>query len=424
MAKPTSAAALGVCSGFYLLLADKLRARFLAISLGTVVALLILSALTIDGSILAFIDRLKDGIEAGKTLGGGHTISQLLGLDSFNLSRKAKILLVVGTVIITSAAYLSQAKNYISAFISISFGLIGLAIMCGFIQKAFNAGYSQNLLIVVVSFAAILAGGAVYRYKGFLQITLAQKGLVLTFLAFPFAYAFGTNNNYLYQGTSAAIFWIFAGLVMLGTIVSGSKFSTLLLTIGLVAQLVTVALIQSGIEAPYRQPQPLYDNDYMLEIGKPGATLMLSNEFGHYIAEVDGTAEKAGFKKGVPMIDLTGQSPGMLYALDANNIGQAWIIGGYPGSDALAEAMLKKTTCQELATAWLLAEPKGPRKISSAIITSFGANLATDFELVGTFKTAIGTGDSKVSRVQQLLKPIRPVDTAIAACVAGRATTL
>ena len=35
------------------------------------------------------------------------------------------------------------------------------------------------------------------------------------------------------------------------------------------------------------------------------------------------------------MIDLTGQSPGILYAIGAVNVGQAWTIGGYPGSKRL-----------------------------------------------------------------------------------------
>ena len=120
------------------------------------------------------------------------------------------------------------------------------------------------------------------------------------------------------------------------------------------------------------------------------------------------------------MIDLTGQSPGILYAMGARNIGQAWTIGGYPGSEALAVAMLKKVTCKELAAAWLLAEPEGPRKISPEILLSFGANLVTDYETVNTFKTAEGVGGYKEVRVQQLLKPIRSIDAATAACATGR----
>jgi hypothetical protein len=122
------------------------------------------------------------------------------------------------------------------------------------------------------------------------------------------------------------------------------------------------------------------------------------------------------------MIDLSGQSPGILYAIGASNIGQAWTIGGWPGSDKLAVDMLKEVSCKQLSRAWLLAEPDGPRKISPGILSSFGANMARDFEIVGTFKTAEGAGGYKEVRVQQLLKPSRAIDAAMTACVAGRTT--
>jgi len=120
------------------------------------------------------------------------------------------------------------------------------------------------------------------------------------------------------------------------------------------------------------------------------------------------------------MIDLTGQSPGILYAVGAKSVGLPWILGGYRGSDIVAVNSLKMVPCAELGTAWLLTEPDGPRQISPSVVASFGANLATDFELVGTFKTAAGAGGYEIERQQQFLKPIRPADAATAACVAIR----
>lgn len=83
--------------------------------------------------------------------------------------------------------------------------------------------------------------------------------------------------------------------------------------------------------------------------------------------------------------------------------------------------MLKKVSCEELATAWLLIEPEGPRKIDPDILMSYGANMTTDFEIVGTFKTAEGADGYKEVRVQQLLKPVRYVDAAINACTIATA---
>ena len=84
--------------------------------------------------------------------------------------------------------------------------------------------------------------------------------------------------------------------------------------------------------------------------------------------------------------------------------------------------MFIRVSCANLSVSWLLAEPEGPQKISPEILASFGARLTTEFEVVGTLRTAEGAGGYKIRRLQQLLRPVRPVDAALIACVAARAT--
>ena len=424
MAKPTTAAALGLCTGFYLLFAGKLNFRLLAIPVATAVGLIGLSAFAIDGSISAFIDRLQGGVEMYRILGGVHMTDHLLRLGDFQLGERGKFILVACTTVFFFAAYFSQANMkalaYGGTMLTIVFALASLAIVLGLSHKTLDVGQFQGLLIWSVPFAAILAGFSVYRFKGLFQISRAQWASALTFLTLPYVYAFGTGMNYWVSGALAGIFWVLAGLVLLNPIAPNRKFPALLLPLGLAVQMITVAIVNSGMESPYRQPQPLRENDYQLEIGRPGSTLVLSKGFGQYFVEAIDVAKQAEFKQGTPMIDLTGQSPGILYAMGATNIGQVWTVGGYPGSDALAVAMLKKVKCQELAAAWLLVEPEGPRKISAEVLLSFNANLDTDYEIVGTFKTAEGAGGYNAARIQQLLKPVRSVENAMSACSAGR----
>lgn len=424
MAKPTTAAALGLCAGIYLLFAGKLSVRLLIISVTTAVGFILLSAFAIDGSIIAFIDRLKGGSEVCRILGGGHAIDQLLRLGDFQLGERGNFILIACTAVFYFAAYFSQANMkalvHGSTMLSMVFALASLAIVLGLTRKTLAVGQFQGLLICSVPFAAMLAGLSIYHFKGLFQMSRANWALAFTFLTLPYVYAFGTGNNYWLLAANAGIFWIFTGLVLLNPIALNRKFPALLLSLGLAVQMITVTIVHSGIESPYRQPQPLRDNDYKLEIGRSGSILVLSKSYGQYFVEAIDLAKQARFKQGTPMIDLTGHSPGILYAMGASNIGQAWTLGGYPGSDALAVAMLKKVTCQELATAWLLVEPEGPRKISPEILLSFGANMATDYEIVGTFKTAEGAGGYKEARVQQLLKPARTVDDAMTACSTGR----
>lgn len=243
------------------------------------------------------------------------------------------------------------------------------------------------------------------------------------FLMLPHAYAFGSNGNYWSTGAGAGLFWVLGGLAILGPMASSASVGAALVPLALAGQLVTVALIHTGMAAPYRQPEPLWKNDYASEFGLPGQKLMLSRGFGRYLDEAVGTATAAGFKKNTPVVDLTGQSPGILYSMGANNIGQAWIIGGYPGSDALAEASLKRVPCTELSQAWLLLEEDGPREISTDVLHAYGANLSTDFELLGSFQTAEGMGGYETPpRLQKLFKSIRSFEAATTACTAKKTT--
>lgn len=423
MAKPTSAAALAVCTIVYWLMTRKLSMRVFLIVLATVISFLVVSTVLIDGSVLAFVDRLNDGVLASKMLGGGHTFLKIMRWDDFTLRENDKRILASYTGLIVCCAFLSQMniKGLASFGKLLSILLIVIGILIGLrYTTPINLSVYEGLLIWSVPFAAVLLGFIDYQFTGLRQIKLSQWVLFCCFLLFPHIYAIGTTNNYWNHGIDAAIFWVLAGLVLLRPIESREKLVAILLTLGMGTMLITVEQIHRGIEVPYRQPQALYKNSYTLDVGKMGSTLVLDNGFGEYISGAIDLVKQLGFKKGTPMIDLTGQSSGLLYALGAHGVGQAWMIGGYPGSKALAQAMLEKVSCQKLSTAWILAEPDGPRKITPEVLLNFGANLTNDFEVVGSFKTAAGVGGYKQQRLQQILKPNRSVVDAISACDAIR----
>ena len=424
MAKPTTAAALAICTVVYLLFTGKLNLRLLAIAAATSITLVCLSALAIDGSILLFTDRLRDGIETARMMGGGHTITQLLRFDDFAMGLKAERLFLAALLLTMGAAWFSHIKGVwqsrLGALLTLFLAALPLVVIFRIFPGHINAGQFQDLLIAAVPAATILLACALLRIDGLLRLTRAQLGVTLVFLMLPHAYAFGTNGNYWSTGASAGLFWVLGGLAILGPLASSAALGSILLPLALAGQLITVALIQTGIEVPYRQPQPLWKNDYVVAFGGAGYTLVLSSDFGRYVEQAVNTATTAGFKKDMPMIDLTGQSPGVLYALGAKNIGQAWIIGGYPGSKALAEASLKSASCADLFQAWILLEADGPRRISPDVLFAYGANLTTDFENVGSFETAAGAGGYKNPRRQQVFKPIRSPEAAFNACNATK----
>jgi hypothetical protein len=429
MAKPSSAAVLGASVAVYLLAARKLSAGTLAISLVTAMALLVLSAFTLDGSIMGFVDRLRRGVELAKLMGAGHSFSQIIRLDDFHLEDRAKSVLLAGTAVFFCSAWLSSSGGKVLRYgghlLSIILAMTTIAIIFGRFEKPMEYGEFQHLVLWSVPFAAILLGFFLCRSNIFLKTPRSHWALGSVFLVFPHVFAFGTSNNYWWFGGLVCIFWILAGFIFLGSVASSRNLTALLLPLGLAVQLMTATQVFAGIEGPYYQPQPLHADDRRVKFGEQGGTILLPRTYGRYIEQAIDIASQARFKKGTPMIDISGHSPGVLYAIGASNTGLPWLYGNYPGISGGGEKMstevLKGTPCDELASAWLLAEPLGPVRMSPQIIASFGANLATDYEVVGTFETAPIVGGFTETQQQQILKPVRAFSVAKEACEATRA---
>ncbi len=423
MAKPSSAAALGVIVFFSLLIARKINLRLMLLSLMSALVPLLLSALVIDGSVLAFVERLQTAMVFVGYLGGGHTLEQLMRIDDFTLAQGDVWILGSAVGLACSASILLSSK--IALMRNIGIFVVSLALLFSiamahgeFILKLQNSNF-HGLLMLAVPASMLLLAIVFSGHRFVLDLSLSRLSTALTISIFPHIYAFGTNNNYWQAGSLAAFFWLIAALILVVPSMRRVKATSALLPLVLLTQLVVVLLVQLAMESPYRQIQPLRLNSQTVEVGSSGSSLILSEGYAAYLTQIRKEAIHAGFEPGTPIIDLSGQSPGVLHALGAANIGQAWMIGGYPGSFKLATEALKRVSCGRLADAWILTEPEGPRSISDSLIHSFGAHLS-DYEVVATWNTAAGAGGYEQRPAQKLLKPVRDIQTSMLACVKKR----
>ncbi|MBK8574720.1 MAG: hypothetical protein IPN90_03230 [Elusimicrobia bacterium] len=305
--------------------------------------------------------------------------------------------------------------------IPIAFFLAILLLVFGEVNINFGFDRSRGLILLAIPLAAATLGFLEYRLGLFSQVPSTQKVLALIFVAFPHVFAFGSNDNYLYRGSWAGLFWVMAGLIFIAPIVRSNKKWGILLPLSLATQLIAVLLLQGGMQNPYRQTGPLGLNKHIVEIGRPGAKVILSEGYANYIKGAVALAKEAGFKAGTPVIDLSGQSPGILYAMQAESIGQPWTIGGYPGSLNLATEALKRVPCEKIGKAWILAEPGGPRSLPAELLENFGGNMGDHYETVAFWDTARGSGGYEKRPPQLLLKSKREISTAVQACLDRKA---
>lgn len=416
MAKPSTALALAFITFCYLFSARKFDLRKALISIGCTLTCLVVGALLIDGSVLKFLDRLKIGLTFASYLGGGHTVGRIIRLDELHLSGRERNSLLVLAALVFLALWRSSSRKLVDRALAIMIQLFFagavLALSLGWIHKSAGFREFQDMLIWAIVWPSVLLGVMAIRQNKQPLFPSIHWGLALSLLAMPHVYALGTNRNYWQAGGSAAIFWVLFGVVFIGPVARIRKGWGFALPLVLGTQAVSATLLQTGLERPYRQAQPLRLNRQTVEFGQPGANLVLSEEYARYIKEATGAARSAGLQVGTPLIDMTGQSPGVLYALRAMSIAQPWIIGGYPGSKKLAGAALIHVSCEQLSSAWLLREPGGPRQLDDDLLATYGGKLADHFTQVASWQTAEGVGGYTGTRTQILYRPVRSADVA------------
>jgi len=429
MAKPTSAVALAVAAGCYVMAAGKFNLRLMLLSACIAGLLFVISALAIDGSVVGFLHRLEGAADLYRKLGAGHALENILRFDTLHLgSLERKVFYSCALLLICCTIFLYTRRAYgVAATFSILSGLVAFLFIVGFIDVAYifkrygvkNISYFSfgPKVIFAVPVAVLLASLIMTRAKCLLMFKRRESAGILFFLVFPYIYAVGTNNSYWFNGPMAGLFWIMASVLFLCLALRPASPLALAMPVIAMSQLITVWVLLVAVEFPYRQVQALSRNHAHVQIGEGGRPLRVAKATAAYFSSLRSAAQTAGFQPGDPLIDLTGYQPGIAVVLGATPLGQPWLFGGYPGSRRFAEAVLDSASCGEIAHAWVLVEPSGRRALPDDILLRYGLDLSRDYAIAGTFSPP------KQALKQVLLKPLPDPEKERRVCEDKRRTT-
>lgn len=416
MAKPTTAAAIGLLVMLYVVV---LRRKSLLPMLGAALvalALLIVTAYLIDGGMIGLLNRMINSAEIETLLGAGHEMSLMFRIDWLSTSRsQLAIAMLVAMAflfsILVGSAYklLPSLALTVVLILTIAIALLGTD----------PISIKMSTLFLVPAFTCL---GTMFYREGFVlrAQTPTTIGLALILLVLPHLFALGSNLNYWNLGATAALFWMLAGVAFLSPLAQQRRRVATLLPLTVLAQFLTASLVNASMNKPYRQVRDL--RAYAAIMPMPdGGKLVLSQSFHDYLATARAKARAAGLEVGTPVIDLTGLSPSLLYVLETRTLGLPWVLGAQPGSTAVAVKTLALENCADLAKAWVLIEPEGPYRLDQArVMASFGAGQA-DYVVAATFNPPIFEDYNPNSARQFLLKPIRSAALAEQSCrEAGR----
>jgi hypothetical protein len=191
--------------------------------------------------------------------------------------------------------------------------------------------------------------------------------LFILLLSISFVFSIGTNIPIHMHSRMAAIFPMAFILLLLHRLNTLSLIAKPLLGLALAA-LATPAIFYQippwlNKAYTYRLRTPLISQNISMVTGNGRDVILVD----HITAdELNGFATMAmsnGFKTGMPILDLTGDGPGLIYRLGGRPLGVAWLLGGYPGSSQVASMVVGKMERSQLQCAWLLTSNDAPRRI-------------------------------------------------------------
>jgi hypothetical protein len=416
MAKPPSAVALGILFVVYLCVGGGVRLGAIVVTAGTATILGGFSCWAIDGSIVAFAGRLLRSVKEDGLLDGGHTISSILRWDAFPLTTTSKVFVLLGAAALCAAIRADQSQRHfyraIGMFLSFAVALAAVFVSINGYPHWVTVGWNGGFVLLTIPLACFLAG--VTNSEG-PYIDRRQFALAFVLILFPYVYAFGTNRPYWLNAEGVSFFWLLSGSIFLSATKKDLFPPPGLLPVAAVTVFFSSVFVASSLEHPMRQTHPLRLNLDTVKVG--GDNLRLSSDFAAYIKDLRRVAEAGGFHKGMPILDLTGRSPGAVYVLSGVAPGAPWLPAGYAGSVAFAKAALDRVDCRDIAQAWLLIESTADLD-SRGILNRYGADLERDYQSVG--RVNVPANVPPAGRIQSLLKPIRPMPMSEAACKLSR----
>lgn len=441
MAKPTSAALLAIAVVVYGVVTGRLSWKlFFVVGLLTLL-LFVLSMICVDGSILDFIARLRGGAQLAVLMGAGYGMGQMVGrffTDSVTFS-SLEWSVAVGALLITTLATLcARATQPLWRRCGWFVGFLATAISAAIVITDRDLPYqwaSFEWILILSPVIGCAIGRAILQPRMPTPVHSAQAsistaaakhipqdsrlalGVFLVFL--PHLSAFGSNNNAWLQGGYAAVFWAYGGLVLASSKgVRTPRGPEQWIPVIAAMQLIAIAVLNVTIGHPYTQTESLRLQHTPVTMHEGTTTLLVTPDVAHYLGELQRVARDAGYQPGDGVIDLTGYYAATLFAIAAKPLGSAWLVGGRPGTNAITHANLDQVPCEQLGSAWLLIDAKGPIHIPGEVLARYGIDVETDYESVATVKAPWPIPGQYFNH--QFMKPRRPLPQALSACSAAR----
>ncbi|HEX2839808.1 hypothetical protein [Hyphomicrobium sp.] len=383
LAKPSSAGLLAPAALFMVLATGRRPLRTLVVATGTALALVVATVFIVDGSPVAFANRIHLGMVSAFEQSPRYGIKTML---TWHGLWPTKLEIVVFCALAAASAalmLLTKFRRDIGAMALGMLAVVAAGLACALMLRPELAlawpriRIDTAVLLAAAPCGVIAAAVLLAGWQKLLSRRVLQAAALTIFLVLcTYFFAVGTNTAVARRSLWALVFVGAAGVVASRALLSPRLARTAALTIAAVGLPISVLMLVYSMETPYRSPTPLRKQTTELSVGpSPSTKILIDEEAARYITELRTAFHENGGAEGTPVLDLTGASPGALFAIGAKAVALPWMIGGYPGSESLANRALSFVPCAELARTWLLLSPSGTRPLPNTLLNRAGLNV-------------------------------------------------
>jgi hypothetical protein len=392
MSRPHTGAGLAALVLVWAWLSSNFDLKGLAIAIVVSFVLMFCTAIILDGSILSFIKRYANFYDITKLSGSHETssifnfnIQQFLHSMSWPFAAAFCGLSMVGGLV----SYFSKSKfkhvYFTIIYIFLAIFLVSIILIVIYIPQINYIGH----LLWAPALGALLVRHIKDTHEK-LRITKSRLGWSGFILALAYLYGVGSNNEIIFT-LSIASFFIFLALLLL--LYSEQQLDILTNKIvGIItcSFFVVILVITCSWSIPYRQIDSIWNFSTEVEVPIGGTKLKMPVPIANFITNLYDSARNNSYETGTPIIDLTGRTPGAVFLLGGYFPKMPWLNYGYKGSEEAAKIALKRLTCNQLATAWIITDYTGNAVLDPSILLEAGVEFENDYTLRGAFEFPLG----------------------------------
>jgi hypothetical protein len=364
---------------------------------------------TAPGHLGGLADVVQRGVEATV----GH--ADLVRRDPYLRSMQVLAGVVLATMAGAAAGRVAKHRPLPGA----TLGAVSVGVAVASLWRWWHVGMTSTIDVLLPTAAltsfgvlGVLALATRVRSRGrstHLDPVHVRLTILLTLL--PVAYGFGTNNNLWSWMGQTAVFWFLAILLLMGATGAVAAAAG-----GLAAYTALVSAVITPLD-PYRNG-PLTQTR-ATQVSLAGATVRLPADDAQVATEMLAVGERLGVTRETRVLDLTGASPGTVWAWGARPLASGWLIGGYPESLEAARTSIEPARC-DLGRALVLWAPDQMRAIPADVLETWGVAVPGDYRAVATFRRiSVPAAADRPTTTFQTVTVLEPVDVTPTGCSRG-----